>query len=293
MSGTATSLRRVPNPGLQLRRKILSALGFASSIIAAGGVALVLLLIFGYVIREGIGAISFDFVTQIPHPIGVPGGGVANGIVGSFIIVGIATLMAFPVGVLVGVWLSMNGHTRWAATLRFLSDVLASVPSIVVGLFAYTILVAPFHRFSAFSASFAFAVLMIPLIVRTTESALLMVPREMREAALALGASELQTVSRCLLVAARPGIVTGLVLAVARVTGETAPLLFTAFGSQFWEFHPGQPMAELSLQIFTYAISPYASWHEQAWGGALILILAVLVLSVLARSSFGTRAATR
>jgi phosphate transport system permease protein len=289
MSGAAT-LHRAPSTSLQLRRKILSALGFASSIIAAGGVALVLLLIFGYVIREGIGAISFDFLTQIPHPIGVPGGGVANGIVGSFIIVGIATLMAFPVGVLVGIWLSMNGHTRWADVLRFLSDVLASVPSIVVGLFAYTILVAPFQRFSAFSASFAFAILMIPLIVRTTESALLMVPREMREAALALGASELQAVFRCLLVAARPGIVTGLVLAVARVTGETAPLLFTAFGSQFWEFHPGQPMAELSLQIFTYAISPYASWHQQAWGGALLLILAVLVLSVLARSSFRSRA---
>lgn len=292
MSGAATR-RRAPSRGLQLRRQIVSALGFASSIIATGGVALVLLLIFGYVIREGIGAISFDFLTQVPHPIGVPGGGVANGIVGSFMIVGMATLMAFPVGVLVGIWLSMHGGTRWAATLEFLSDVLASVPSIVVGLFAYTILVAPFHRFSAFSASFAFAILMIPLVVRTTQSALLMVPREMREAALALGASELQTVLRCLLVAARPGIVTGLVLAVARVTGETAPLLFTAFGSQFWEFHPGQPMAELSLQIFTYAISPYREWHEQAWGGALLLILAVLVLSVLARSSFRGPATAR
>ncbi len=274
-----------------LRRRITSLFGVASSIVAAGGVALVLVLIVGYVIREGIGAISLDFLTEIPHPLGVEGGGVANGIVGSFIIVGIAALMAFPVGILVGTWLSINRNTRWAAVLRFLSDVLASVPSIAVGLFAYTLLVAPLRHFSAFSASFAFAVLMIPLVVRTTEGALLMVPGEMREASIALGATEFQTVTRCLLVMARPGIVTGMILAIARVTGETAPLLFTAFGSQFWEFHPGQPMAELSLQIFTYAISPYQSWHEQAWGGALLLIFAVLVLSVLTRSSMRRRPA--
>lgn len=278
---------------LLIRRRVISVLGVASSIIAAGGVALVLLLIFGYVAVKGFGAISFAFLTEIPHPIGVPGGGVANGIVGSFIIVGLAALMAFPVGLLVGVWLSMHAGTRWADTIRFLSDVLASVPSIAVGLFAYTLFVAPLHQFSAFSAAFAFAVLMIPLVVRTTESALLMVPREMREATLAMGASEYQAITRCLLVLARPGIVTGMVLAVARVTGETAPLLFTAFGSQFWEFRPSQPMAELSLQIFTYAISPYATWHEQAWGGAVLLILAVLVLSVVARMSFSSAPGTR
>ena len=276
--------------GARLRwRRITSVLGVASCILAAGGVALVLILIVGYVIREGIGAISIDFLTEIPHPLGVPGGGVANGIVGSLIIVGLAVVMAFPIGIMVGTYQSIHRNERWAATLRFLSDVLASVPSIAVGLFAYTFLVAPLHQFSALSASFAFAVLMIPLVVRTTEGALLMVPPEMREAAVALGASEFQTVTRCLLVMARPGIITGLILALARVTGETAPLLFTAFGSQFWEFHPGQPMAELSLQIFTYAISPYRSWHEQAWGGALLLIFAVFLLSVLARSSLRRR----
>lgn len=291
MSG-AIAVQRTRRGNQMTRRRIGSALGVAGSLLAATGVALVLVLIVGYVVREGIGAISIPFLTEIPHPLGVPGGGVANGIVGSFIIVGIAAGMAFPVGVLVGIWLSIHQHSRWAAVLRFLSDVLASVPSIAVGLFAYTLLVAPLHQFSAVSASFAFAVLMIPLVVRTTESALLMVPPEMREAAIALGASEFQTMARCLLVSARPGIVTGLILAVARVTGETAPLLFTAFGSQFWEFRPGQPMAELSLQIFTYAISPYASWHQQAWGGALLLILAVLLLSVLARFSFRRRSVT-
>lgn len=289
----AAPLRQGSSASLLLQRRITSALGVGSSVVAACGVALILCLIFGYVVSKGIGAISIDFLTEIPHPLGVPGGGVANGIVGSFIIVGIATLMAFPIGVLVGTWLSIRRRARWAGVLRFLSDVLASVPSIAVGLFAYTLLVAPLHRFSAFSASFAFAILMIPLVIRTTESALLMVPRELREAALALGASEFQALLRCMLVVARPGIVTGLVLAVARVTGETAPLLFTAFGSQFWEFHPGRPMAELSLQIFTYAISPYAAWHEQAWGGALLLILAVLVLSVLARSPWRRRATAR
>ncbi|MGC8476470.1 MAG: phosphate ABC transporter permease PstA [Acetobacteraceae bacterium] len=292
MSGATVSLPL--RGGARLRwRRITSFLGVASSILAAGGVALVLILIVGYVIREGIGAISIDFLTEIPHPLGVSGGGVANGIVGSFIIVGMAALIAFPIGIMVGTYLSIHRNERWAATLRFLSDVLASVPSIAVGLFAYTLLVAPLHHFSAFSASFAFAVLMIPLVVRTTEGALLMVPGEMREAAIALGASEFQTVTRCLLVMARPGIVTGLILALARVTGETAPLLFTAFGSQFWEFHPGQPMAELSLQIFTYAISPYASWHQQAWGGALLLIFAVFLLSVMARSSLRRRPRAR
>ena len=288
MSGAAASLSG-RGDGRLLRRRITSFLGVASSILAAGGVALVLVLIVGYVIREGIGAISFDFLAEIPHPLGVPGGGVANGIVGSFIIVGLAAVMAFPIGIMVGTYLSIHRNERWAATLRFLSDVLASVPSIAVGLFAYTLLVAPLRHFSAVSASFAFAVLMIPLIVRTTEGALLMVPGEMREASIALGASEFQTVTRCLLVMARPEIVTGLILALARVTGETAPLLFTAFGSQFWEFHPGQPMAELSLQIFTYAISPYASWHQQAWGGALLLIFAVFLLSVMARSTLRRR----
>jgi phosphate transport system permease protein len=264
-------------------RQLRSATSVAASAICAAGVAAVLLLILGYVIREGIAAISISFVTQLPRPVGIPGGGVANGIVGSLIIVGIAALMAFPVGLFTGIYLGSYGHGPVAGWIRYLSDVLASVPSIAIGLFAYTLLVAPFHHFSAFSASFAFAVLMLPLVIRTAEEAMRGVAHEIREAALALGATEYVATIKFVLPVAWPGIGTGLVLALARVTGETAPLLFTAFGSQFWEFDPRNPMAELSLQIFTYAISPYRSWHEQAWGGALILILSVFALSVLAR----------
>ena len=274
------------------RRRLGSLLWTGASAFCAIGVAVVLLLIMGYVVREGLSALSLSFLTQLPRPVGVPGGGVANGIVGTLIIVGIAALMAFPVGIFVGIYLAVYSHRRMAKSLSYLADVLAGVPSIAIGIFAYILLVAPFRHFSALSASFAFAVLMAPLVIRTTEGAVALVPRELREAATALGAMEYRVTGKVLLVAARPGIITGLLLALARVTGETAPLLFTAFGSQFWELDPNRPMAELSLQIFTYAISPYRDWHEQAWGGALILIIAVFLLSVFARLSFLWRGAT-
>jgi phosphate transport system permease protein len=268
------------------RRRIKSVCWTGTSAICAIGVAVILLCIMGYIALQGANALSLSFITRLPRPVGVPGGGVANGIVGTLIIVGIAALMAFPVGIFVGIYLAIYSHRRMAKSLSYLADVLAGVPSIAIGIFAYSLLVAPFRHFSAFSAAFAFAVLMAPLVIRTTEGAISVVPRELREAATALGATESSVAAKVLLVAARPGIITGLLLALARVTGETAPLLFTAFGSQFWEFDPSRPMAELSLQIFTYAISPYRDWHEQAWGGALILIIAVFVLSLLARLSF-------
>ncbi|HVB16826.1 MAG TPA: phosphate ABC transporter permease PstA [Stellaceae bacterium] len=267
------------------RRKLKNAIWIAVCGLCAAGVAAVLLLIMGYIVREGIGAISIPFLTRLPRPTGIAGGGVANGIVGTAIIVGIGAVMAFPVGVLVGTYLAVYSHKRMAQSLSFVADVLAGVPSIAIGIFAYTLLVEPLRHFSAFSASFAFAVLMVPLVIRATEAAMALVPRELREAATALGAPESRVVLKILVVAARPGIVTGLLLSLARVTGETAPLLFTAFGSQYWELNPAQPMAELSLQIFSYAISPYADWHAQAWAGALILIVAVFLLSVLARLS--------
>ena len=270
---------------LAQRRKLSSRLWIALCGVFAAGVAIVLLLIMGYIVREGVSAISLPFLTRLPRPTGISGGGVANGIVGTLIIVGIAAAMAFPAGVLVGTYLAVYSHKRVAQSLSFVADVLAGVPSIAIGIYAYALLVEPFRHFSAFSASFAFAVLMIPLVIRATEGAIALVPRELREAATALGAPELKVVLKILVVAARTGIVTGLLLSLARVTGETAPLLFTAFGSQYWELDPAQPMAELSLQIFTYAISPYADWHSQAWGGALLLITAVFVLSVLARLS--------
>jgi phosphate transport system permease protein len=272
------------NQATSLRwHRIRGVLGIFVTAFCAGGMAIVLLLILGYVIREGIGAISIDFLTQLPHPIGVPGGGVANGIVGSGIIVGIAAAMAVPIGVLTALYLTHFGGGQAAAAVRFLSDVLSGIPSIAIGLFAYTVLVAPLHHFSAFSASFALAILMLPVVITTTESAVTGVSHELYEGALALGASRQNAIVRVIVPSARSGIITGIVLAVARVTGETAPLLFTAFGSQFWELDPKNPMAELSLQVFTYAISPYRSWHEQAWGGALILILMVFLMNLVAR----------
>ena len=274
------------------RRRIRNMVGQALSAVCTIGAAAVLLVILGYVVREGIHALSMPFLIDLSRPVGIPGGGVANGIVGTFIIVGIAAMMSFPVGILIGVYLAVKtgGLTE---TLSYLADVLAGVPSIAVGIFAYVLLVAPFHHFSAFSASFAFAVLMLPLVIRATEAAIRLVPWDLREAALALGATDFHVTMRCLLPMARPGIITGLFLALARVTGETAPLLFTAFGSQFWELNPNRPMAELSLQIFTYAISPYKEWHEQAWAGALLLIGTVFVLSVGRGCCFGRSAAPR
>lgn len=271
------------------RRRVQNVLGQAVAAACTIGAAGALILIMGYIAREGIGALSLPFLVELPHPVGVPGGGVANEIVGTFIIVGIAAVMAFPVGILVGTYIATKSHGRVTETLSYLADVLAGVPSIAIGIFAYVVLVAPLHHFSAFSASFAFAVLMLPLVIRATESAIRLVPTSLREAAAALGATDFHVTVKCVLPVARPGIITGLLLALARVTGETAPLLFTAFGSQFWELDPTKPMAELSLQIFTYAISPYKEWHEQAWGGALLLVLAVFVLSLGARVLFQPR----
>ena len=264
-------------------RHALSFAGTAATAACASIGALALLLILGYVAYQGFRAVNFAFLTQLPVPVGEPGGGVANGIVGTLITVGLAVLIATPLGLLCGLFLALFGRGWFPEAVRFLSDVLSGIPSIAIGLFAYTLFVAPFRHFSAASASFAFALLMLPLILRTSEEAVRSVPRAIREGALALGLSEFASTMRIVLPAARPAIITGLLLAIARGTGETAPLLFTAFGSQFWELNPTQPMAQLPLQVFTYAISPYQSWHAQAWGGALLLILAVLVLNVLAR----------
>ena len=265
------------------RRRVIGGLGIAVALSCAVIGALCLLIILGFVIVQGVGAINRDFLTQLPHPVGVPGGGVGNGILGTFIILGLATAMAVPIGLLTGIYLSLFGRGPIPEGLRFLSDVLSGVPSIAIGLFAYAVLVAPLRHFSAFSASFAFMMLMLPLLVRTSEQAIRTVPQVVREGALALGMSNFRATVQIVIPTAMPAIITALLLAIARVTGETAPLLFTAFGSQFWEFNPTNPMAELSLQVFTYAISPYPTWQAQAWGGALLLIVAVCLLSVGAR----------
>jgi phosphate transport system permease protein len=265
------------------RRRIIGGLGVAVALTCAVIGAVCLLIILGYVIVQGAGAVNRDFLTQLPHPVGVPGGGVGNGILGTFIILGLATAMAVPIGLLTGIYLSLFGRGPIPEGLRFLSDVLSGVPSIAIGLFAYAVLVAPLRHFSAFSASFAFMMLMLPLLVRTSEQAIRSVPQTVREGALALGMSNFRATVRIVLPTARPAIITALLLAIARVIGETAPLLFTAFGSQFWETNPNKPMAVLALQVFTYAISPYPNWQAQAWAGALLLIGAVFVLSLGAR----------
>jgi len=273
---------------LKLRHAI-SFMGTAMTAFCASLGALCLIIILAYVAVQGASAINWSFLTQLPAPVGEPGGGVANGIVGSLITVGLATAIATPVGLLCGLFLALFGRGWFPEVVRFLSDVLSGIPSIALGLFAYILLVAPFRHFSAISASFAFALLMLPIILRTSEEAIRSVPGTIREGALALGLSEVVTTLRIVVPAARPAIITGLLLAIARITGETAPLLFTAFGSPFWELNPANPMAQLPLQVFNYAISPYQSWHQQAWGGALVLILAVLVLNVGARVALSTR----
>lgn len=264
-------------------RHAISFLGTAVTAVCASIGALCLLIILGFVAVQGIGAVNWSFLTQLPAPVGEPGGGIANGMIGTAMTVAIATAIAAPMGLLCGLYLALFGRGWFPEAVRFLSDVLSGIPSIAIGLFAYVILVAPFHHFSAVAASFAFALLMLPIILRTAEQAIRSVPGTIREGALALGLSEFVTTMRIVVPAARPAIITGLLLSIARVTGETAPLLFTAFGSPFWENNPLNPMAQLPLQVFNYAISPYQSWHQQAWGGALVLILAVLVLNVLAR----------
>jgi phosphate transport system permease protein len=270
-------------------RRLRGTIGIFGTALCAGTAAVLLLVILGYVLRQGAAAINIPFLTQVPHPVGIPGGGVANGIVGSLIIVGIATIFAIPIGVLTGIYLALYGRGTFPDVVRFMSDVLSGIPSIAIGLFAYTVFVQPIGHFSAVSASFAFMVMMLPIIVRATESALLSVPGTVYESALALGSSTYKSIVHAVLPAARAAIVTGLLLAVARVTGETAPLLFTAFGSQFWVLNPFRPMAELSLQIFTYALSPYESWHQQAWAGALLLIVVVFLLNLIARLALARR----
>jgi phosphate transport system permease protein len=292
MATEAASLRAKHATPIAVRR-IRSLLGEIFAGTCAGVAAILLLTIFVYVLREGVGALNLDFVTQLPRPVGITGGGVSNGILGSLIIIGIAVVIATPVGVLTGIYLALFGSGTLAESVRFMADVLSGVPSIAIGLFAYTLLVAPFHHFSGLSASFAFAILMLPLIIRTSEEAVRTVPRRTREGGFALGLSKYATTMRVVLPAARPAILTGVLLGIARVTGETAPLLFTAFGTQFMELNPTNPMAELALQVFTYAISPYQDWHRQAWAGAALLILAVFVLNVAARFLLKPRSTKR
>ncbi|HJZ75075.1 MAG TPA: phosphate ABC transporter permease PstA [Vicinamibacterales bacterium] len=240
-----------------------------------------------FVVTQGLRALNLAFFTQMPKPVGEIGGGMANAIVGTLIVSGLAGLMAVPIGIVSGIYMSEYSGTRFSALVRFAADTLNGVPSIVVGVFAYGVAVLPFKQFSSFAGGFALGVMMIPIIARTTEELLLLVPGSMREGALALGATRARAVFTVVVPSALPGIVTGVVLALARIAGETAPLLFTSFNNRFFNTDLRQPISTLTVQVFTYAISPYDDWHRQAWAGALVLVTIVLICSLLAR--FATR----
>ncbi len=247
---------------------------------AVGAVFLVLLplgAIFAYLVYKGIGSINWAFLTQTPKPVGEAGGGMANAIAGTALILGIASLAGVPIGIGAGIYLAEYGRNRFGDLIRFTADVLNGVPSIVVGIVAYAIVVLTQKHFSALAGGAALAIMMIPTITRTTEEMLLLVPHNVREAAYGLGVSRWRTTLSITLRTATSGVITGVMLAFARVAGETAPLLFTAFGNTYWNWNVNQPTAALSLQIFTYAISPFDEWHRQAWAGALILIVLIVV----------------
>ncbi len=233
---------------------------------------------------RGLGGLNWELFTQLPKPIGESGGGMANAFAGSLILVGLACAFGIPVGVLGGVYLAEFGHNALGKTVRFAADVMSGVPSITVGIFVYAILVLSMHRFSALAGGVALAILMLPTVMRTTEELLRLVPDALREAGLALGIPKWRVILGVVLRTGAPGIATGIMLAVARAAGETAPLLFTAFGCNFMALKLDQPMGSLPVQIYTYAVSPYEEWHRQAWAAALALVLLVLMLNVLART---------
>ncbi len=278
---------------ISLRRRVTDRMMTLAAISTVVIVLAPLIAIFGYLVYRGVGSINWAFLTQTPKPVGESGGGMANAIMGSVFILGIASVIGVPVGIGAGIYLAEFGRNRFGSIIRFTADVLNGVPSIVVGIVAYSIVVLYQKHFSALAGGVALAIMMVPTICRTTEEMLLLVPQALREAAYGLGVPRWRTSLSITLRTATSGVITGVMLAFARVAGETAPLLFTAFGNQFWNFHYNQPTAALPLQIFVYAISPYDEWHRQAWAGALVLIILIVtsvaaVRYVVRRGSFGT-----
>ena len=265
------------------RRKLLSSVFVvfcgASVVIALVPLALILF----FLVTRGLQSLNFGFFTQNPRPVGEAGGGMAPSIVGTLMLSGLGALFAIPVGIVSGIYMSEYAGTRFGSAIRFAADTLNGIPSIVVGVFVYGVAVLPFKSFSALAGGLALGIMMIPIIARTTEELLLLVPATMREGALALGATRARAVFSVVLPAAAPGIITGVVLALARIAGETAPLLFTSFNNRYFSTELTQPISSLTVQVYTYAISPYPDWHRQAWAGALVLVTIVLTGSLLAR----------
>jgi phosphate transport system permease protein len=267
------------------RSAIMVSLTFVAAVLAT----LPLLFILGYLLQRGVSSLSLEFFTRNPRPVGEPGGGMANAITGTMVLIGIAAAVGLPVGIGAGLFLAEQRATRLATLVRFGSDVLNGLPSIVMGIFAWQLLVRPMGKFTATAGGIALGVMMIPLVSRATEEMIRTVPHALREAALALGYARWRASLTIVLRTALPGIVTAALVAIARIAGETAPLLFTAFGNQYWSVRLDEPIAALPLQIFAYAISPYEEWQRLAWAAALVLIAMVLVISILARAATRSR----
>ncbi|HXC47739.1 MAG TPA: phosphate ABC transporter permease PstA [Candidatus Sulfotelmatobacter sp.] len=265
-------------------RKFVSNFMLAMTGVCAFVSVLVLFFILGYLVFNGGTSINWDFFTKLPKPVGESGGGMANAIVGSGKILLLASLMGVPIGFLGGIYLAEFTGKGMASVVRYAADLLNGVPSIVIGIFAYSLVVLPFKHFSAYAGAFALGIMMIPITLRSTEEFLKSVPRMLREGAMALGASKWKTIASVIVPAAYRGILTAILLALARVAGETAPLLFTAFGNRFESHGWSQPTATLPVMIYTYAVSPYDDWHRQAWAAGLVLLGLVLIINILART---------
>jgi phosphate transport system permease protein len=274
-------------------RRVINRVMDGVTFLAAMLSILPLLLVLGFLVYQGASSLSLELFTELPRPVGEPGGGFANAIVGTLIMMGLASCVGLPLGILGGIYVAESRDPRVPWVVRFVADVLNGVPSIVFGIFAYTILVHPMRRFSALAGGFALGLIMVPIVLRTTEEMVRLVPRSVHEAGLGLGLHEWTVMLRIVVPAARAGIITGVMVAIARVAGETAPLLFTALGNRFWHQGLDQPIATLPLQIYAYAISPFDDWHRQAWAGALVLIGLVLLISLAARLTAPRRAAVR
>jgi phosphate transport system permease protein len=268
-------------PNLNTRRAtnaVMTSLTAACAFFAVS----ILILILGYIAWRGVSSINLQFLIDTPRPVG-EGGGIGNAITGTLLLLALASVIGLPFGIATGIFLAEFGEGRFASVVRFVADTLTGVPSIVVGVFVYTLIVLPMKQFSAFAGAIALALIMIPIVARTTEEMIRLVPTSLREGALALGAPQWRVTIGVVLPAAANGIATGAMLAVARVSGETAPLLFTAFGSRFFNFQLGQPIASLTVQIYNYAISPYDEWHAQAWAATLVLMTLILVINITVR----------
>ncbi len=274
-------------------RKFKNGFMVGLSILSALIVMAPLFLIFFYTLSQGMSALNLDFFIHMPKPVGEAGGGMANAIVGSLIMVGVGGLIGLPIGIIAGMYLAEFGNNPFGVSVRFLSDVLSGIPSIVVGVVAYIIVVLPMKHFSAFAGSVALAILMIPTVTRTTEEMIRLVPHSLRESSLALGIPNWKTTIRVVLPAAMKGITTGILLALARAAGETAPLLFTALGNRFWSTSLNEPMASLTVFIYDYAKAPFDDWNRQAWAAAFVLICLVFVVNLLFRFVTRSRYAAR